>query len=104
MCVIAVLTVAIAGCGSSDRGNGTLTTSAQASTTAGPVTPEQARLIAKDAYIYGFPIVDNYRVQYAYFIDPKSPEYKGPWNQVHSVARVFTPADTVVQAPNSDTP
>jgi hypothetical protein len=29
------------------------------------VTPEQARAIAKEAYIYGYPMVDNYRVQYA---------------------------------------
>jgi hypothetical protein len=31
------------------------------------VTPAEARVIAKEAYIYGEPIVDNYRVQYAYF-------------------------------------
>ena len=67
-------------------------------------TLEQVRAIAKEAYIYGFPMVDSYRIQYAYFVDPKSPEYKGPWNEVHSVARVFTPADKAVQAPNSDTP
>ena len=37
-------------------------------------------------------------------MDSASPEYKGPWNEVHSVARVFTPADKAVQSPNSDTP
>jgi hypothetical protein len=36
------------------------------------VTPEQARAIAKEAYIYGFPMVDNYRVQYAYYELPQS--------------------------------
>jgi hypothetical protein len=91
-------------------GCGNKTTESQNGTTssnppkAGPLTPEQARVIAKEAYIYGFPMVDSYRVQYSYFIDPASPEYKGPWNEVHSVARVFTPADTAVQTPNSDTP
>jgi hypothetical protein len=68
------------------------------------VTPDQVRAIAKEAYIYGFTMVDSYRIQHAYFVDPKNPEYKGPWNEVHSVARVFTPADTAVQTPNSDTP
>jgi len=68
------------------------------------VTPEQIRAIAGKAYVYGFPMVDSYRVQYAYFVYPDNPEYKGPWNQVHSMARVFTPADTAVQTPNSDTP
>jgi hypothetical protein len=72
------------------------------STTA--ITPEQVRTIAKEAYIYGFPIVDGYRIQNSYFIDRSSPDFKVPYNQIASFARVFTPADTVVQTPNSDTP
>jgi hypothetical protein len=68
------------------------------------VTPEQARAIAKDAYIYGFPMVDSYRVQYSYFVDKEDQEYKGGWNQVHNTARVYTPDDKAVQTPNSDTP
>ena len=40
------------------------------------VTPLEARTIAKEAYVYGFPVVDNYRVQYGYFVDAKNPEYK----------------------------
>jgi len=68
------------------------------------VTPEQARAIAKEAYVYGFPMVDSHRIQYSYFVDEKNPEYKGDWNQVHNTARVSTPADTAIQTPNSDTP
>ncbi|MEO3759155.1 DUF1254 domain-containing protein [Mycobacterium sp. B14F4] len=68
------------------------------------VAPEQARAIAKEAYIYGFPIVDNYRVQYAYYVNKDDPEYKGGWNEIHSTARVFGPEDKAVQTPNSDTP
>jgi len=68
------------------------------------VTPEQARAISREAYIYGFPMVDSYRVQYSYFADKKNPEYKGDWNQIHNTARVATPADTALQTPNSDTP
>ena len=45
--------------------------------TSAAVTPDQARAIAKEAYIYGFPMVDTYRVQYAYFVDKQNPEYKG---------------------------
>jgi hypothetical protein len=72
--------------------------------TAGVVTPEEARAIAKEAYVYGFPIVDNCRVQYAYFVDRENPEYKAPWNQLCNIPRVFTPEDKAVQTPNSDTP
>src|SRR5205807_7563831 len=70
---------------------------------AADVTPAEARAIAKEAYIYGFPIVDNYRVQHAYWVDKTTPEYKGSWNQIWNSARLFTPADTAIQTPNSDT-
>src|SRR5580765_7631992 len=66
--------------------------------------PAQVREIARDAYIYGFPLVDNYRIQYAYFEDRSNPEYKAPWNQINNTARVYTPDDKAVQTPNSDTP
>lgn len=59
---------------------------------------------AKAGYIYGFPMVDNYRVMHAYFVDSVNAEYKGGWNEVHNTARVYTPADTAIQTPNSDTP
>ena len=68
------------------------------------LTAEQARAIAKDAYVYGFPMVDDYRVMYSYFVDKDDPEYKGGWNQIHNTARVYTPQDTAIQTPNSDTP
>lgn len=70
----------------------------------GAPTPETVRQIAKEAYIYGFPMVDSYRIQHAYYIDKSNPQYAGDWNQTHSIARVFTPEDTTVQTPNSDTP
>ncbi len=65
---------------------------------------EQVRAIAKEAYIYGFPMVDSYRIQHSYFVDTANPEYKGAWNQVHNTARVYTPDDKAIQTPNSDTP
>src|SRR5262245_47242029 len=68
------------------------------------LTLDEARAIAKEAYIYGFPLVDNYRVMYDYFVSRKSPEYKGPPDAIYSLARVATPADKAIQTPNSDTP
>lgn len=68
------------------------------------VKPDEARAIAKEAYIYGYPMVDSYRIQHAYFVDTKNPEYKAPWNQIKNMPRVFTPDDKAVQTPNSDTP
>jgi hypothetical protein len=71
---------------------------------AADVTPAEARAIVKEAYIYGFPLVDNYRIQYGYFVDTKNPEFKAPWNHLKNIPRVYTPADTAIQTPNSDTP
>src|SRR5438477_1087273 len=71
---------------------------------AGNITPAEARAIVKEAYIYGFPLVDNYRIQYGYFVDRQNPEFKAPWNQLKNIPRVYTPANTAIQTPNSDTP
>ena len=78
----------------------TLTMSARAA----DISPAEARAIAKEAYIYGYPMVDGYRIQYAFFVDRQSPEFKAPWNQIHNEANVFTPADRTIVSPNSDTP
>jgi len=68
------------------------------------ITPAEARGIAKEVYIYGFPMVDSYRIQYAYFVDRDSPEFKAPWNTIRNMPRVYSPEDKAVQTPNSDTP
>jgi hypothetical protein len=60
--------------------------------------------IAEEAFIYGFPLVMNYAVFYDYFIDKSSPAYKAPINQLYNTARVYTPQDTTIVTPNSDTP
>jgi hypothetical protein len=91
---------------SCNRKPGTEPTSPHTSTTdAGSLRAEEARAIAKEAYTYGFPIVDSYRILYSYFVDRSSPEYKAAWNEkVFNNARVFTPEDRAMQTPNSDTP
>lgn len=67
-------------------------------------TPGEARDIAREAYIYAFPMIDNYRVFYAYFIEKENPEFKAPFNQIRNIPKVFTPEDKAIQTPNSDTP
>ena len=68
------------------------------------VSPAEARFIAKEAYIYGYPMVDNYRIQHAYFVDRENPEFKASWNHIRNIPRVYTPEDKAIQTPNSDTP
>ncbi len=57
-----------------------------------------------DGYIWGFAIVENYKALFAYNVNTKGPEYKGPFNKLTNTARVYTPADKAVITPNSDTP
>lgn len=68
------------------------------------LTPDEAKAIAKEAYVYGFPMVVNYKTMYMYVVNEKSPEYKGPFNYLGCDARLFTPEDKAVVTPNSDTP
>jgi len=68
------------------------------------VTPEEARAIAREAYIYGFPLVEAYKTLYRQAIDQTSPEYKARLNQLGHARTVATPDDKWVVTPNSDTP
>lgn len=68
------------------------------------LTPAEAKAIAKEAYVYGFPMIVNYKTMYMYVVNENSPEYKGPFNELPCDARLFTPEDKTVVTPNSDTP
>ncbi len=69
-----------------------------------PLSPQEVRAIAEEAMVYGLPLVMNYAVMYETYVDVKSSQYKSPFNQLTNMARVFTPKDTAVVTPNSDTP
>ncbi|KGQ18572.1 hypothetical protein LF41_598 [Lysobacter dokdonensis DS-58] len=98
----AVALLLIAGCNRAPEP--TAPAASTAGTPAATTIADETRAIAKEAYIYGFPMVDSYRVQYAYFVDKGNAEYKGGWNEIHNTARVYGPKDTAIQTPNSDTP
>jgi hypothetical protein len=66
--------------------------------------PTEARSIAKEAYIYLYPMVQNYQTIYQFALNPGGLEFKGPMNSIYNVARVFTPRDTTIVSANSDTP
>ena len=60
--------------------------------------------IAEEAYLYGFPMIVGYQVMYQFNIDRASGQFKARFNTISNEARVFTPKDTTLKAPNSDTP
>jgi hypothetical protein len=62
------------------------------------VTPADARAIAKDAYIFTYPLVLNYRTMYMQAI--KGDGEFGKWLHLGT----SSPADTDIVTPNNDTP
>jgi hypothetical protein len=86
--------IAAAGCSSKPADN-----AASAS-----ISPQDAGPIAKEAYIYGFPMVANYLTMYKQAIDTTSRDYRAPFNTLSNAANVATPEDKFVVTPNSDTP
>jgi hypothetical protein len=68
------------------------------------ISADEARAIAAEAFVYGFPAVMGYKTMYSYIVDTESPEYKGGFNELGCEARLFTPDDTAIVTPNADTP
>ena len=67
-------------------------------------TPSEARAIAKEAYLYGYPVVEMYKTLYTQAVDKGGANFKAPFNHIGNTAQVFTPKDTAFVTPNSDTP
>lgn len=65
---------------------------------------EEFRATAEEAYLYAFPMLVGYKVLHDYNVDKNSGAYIAPFNQLFNEARVFTPKDTTISTPNSDTP
>lgn len=67
-------------------------------------SPAEAQVIAKEAYLYGFPVVEMYKTLYTQAVDKGGENFKAPFNEIGNTAMVFTPKDTAFVTPNSDTP
>ena len=65
---------------------------------------EQVRAIAKDAYIYAFPMMESYQTWRKQAVDVNAPEYIGGFNRFRHYAKAFTPANRDIVTPNNDTP
>jgi len=72
--------------------------------TGSKVDASQRKEIAEQAYVYAFPMIAAYKAMVEFNVDTKSQQYKAPFNTIANEARVFTPKDTAIVTPNSDTP
>lgn len=67
------------------------------------LTPEEAEAIARQGYIYGYPVVANYTTMYAQAIDTDGSDYKAPLNTLKHQTDVATPADSDGVTPDVST-
>ena len=67
-------------------------------------TPAEARAIAKEAYIYAFPMMESYNTWYVQTNVPSAPGYIGGFNRYRHYSEPFTPENRDVVTPNNDTP
>ncbi|PBC79080.1 hypothetical protein BX265_3875 [Streptomyces sp. TLI_235] len=71
-----------------------------------PVLVDEAtvRGTAAEAWIWGLPMLENYRTLYAQAVDDADPRYIGGFGIFRHYPHPFTPANTDVVTPNNDTP
>jgi len=70
--------------------------------TAADLRADEARVLAEEAYIYGFAIVENYKAIFGMSIYEKSPQYAG-FNEYLHARKLFDPDYKVVVSANNDT-
>jgi hypothetical protein len=67
------------------------------------LTPDEAKAIAKEAYIFNYPLVMMYRTMYLQAIDTKSKSYSGGFGKWLHLG-TSSPKDTDIVSPNNDSP
>ncbi|MGB5812053.1 MAG: DUF1254 domain-containing protein [Polyangiales bacterium] len=67
------------------------------------ISPEEATKIAEEAYVYAYPMLENYRTLYVQAIDKTSPGYQGPFNEIHHNTQLLGPDFKDIVRPNNDT-
>jgi hypothetical protein len=64
----------------------------------------ELRSIARDAYTFGYAMIENYRTLYEQAIDASDPRYTGGFGRYRHYSDPFTPTNTDIVTPNNDTP
>ena len=67
-------------------------------------SPKETKAIAEEAFTYGLPLSMYYKIMNQYAINMDSGQFKAPFNTIKNEPKVYTPADTAIVTPNSDTP
>lgn len=68
------------------------------------LTSSEIAKIAKEAYVFSFPMLMGYRFAYATFLEPAAPSYRGQTNEMHGEPVTLDYRFRDVITPNADTP
>lgn len=80
------------------------TPSSEGATSASPaIAPSEATAIAKEAYVYAFPMMENYRTMYVQAVDQAAPGHVGPFNELEHRTELLGPEFKDIVRPNNDT-
>ncbi|MBS2213622.1 DUF1254 domain-containing protein [Carboxylicivirga mesophila] len=67
------------------------------------ITANEAKQIAKEAYIYAYPMLEHYKMMFAMAMYPESGAYQAPFNVLTNNSKLNGPEDTIIVRPNNDT-
>jgi hypothetical protein len=78
--------------------------SANAQQDTNTASPEEAQAIAKDAFIYAYPMLFNYKTLYQQTQDKTSKAYAGGFGKFRHYSQPYGPENKEIVTPNNDTP
>jgi hypothetical protein len=67
------------------------------------VSPQVAKQIAEEAYIFAFSMLENYKTMYVQAVNENLPTYRAPFNRFAHIRQLLGPEFTEVVGPNNDT-
>ena len=67
------------------------------------ITPQEAKQITEEAYIFAYSMRENYKIMYVQAVNQNLPTYRAPFNQFGHMRQLLTPEFTEVVGPNNDT-
>jgi hypothetical protein len=67
------------------------------------LSSDEIKQIAEKAFIYAYPLLENYRIMYGNMVDESSDEFLGSYNTLHNEEMLATPDDKGFVSPNVDT-
>lgn len=62
------------------------------------------RTIARDAWLYAYPMLMHYQTMEKQVLDPAAPAYVGGFNRFRHYSALYTPDNREIVTPNNDTP